>query len=55
VIPKSVRPERLAENMASLYLELPNAAMQQLASLECNQRLIKGDIFTFDAGPHSQS
>jgi alcohol dehydrogenase (NADP+) len=41
VIPKSVRHERLAENMASLYLELPDAAMQQLAGLERNQRLNK--------------
>ncbi len=53
VIPKSVHPERLADNLAAADLTLSAVDMEQLAALERGQRLFDGGFLQFPGGPYS--
>jgi len=51
VIPKSVTPKRLAENLASGDVVLEQADMDRLAALDRGYRLISGDFWTIPGSP----
>jgi alcohol dehydrogenase (NADP+) len=51
VIPKSTNPSRLRENFAAAAIELSQADMQQIASLDQNYRLIDGAFWVVEGGP----
>jgi len=53
-IPKSVRVERLAENLASLSLQLDAEDMQRIATLDCNLRVTRGELWTMQGSPYTQ-
>jgi len=47
VIPKSVRPERLAENLAASEVQLSAEDLAQIASLDRHRRYFTGQFWTF--------
>lgn len=47
VIPKSVRPERLAENFAAAHVQLTDDDLRQIKSLERHRRYFTGKFWTF--------
>jgi alcohol dehydrogenase (NADP+) len=47
VIPKSVRPERLAENFAAARVQLTGDDLQQIKGLERHRRYFTGQFWTF--------
>ncbi len=53
VIPKSVNPRRLAENLAAGQLTLSDAEMQSIAGLDRHRRYIVGDIWTQQGSPYT--
>ncbi len=53
VIPKSVNPGRLAENFKSLFIDLPDADMETLSSLDKGARYIRGEFWTMTGSPHT--
>jgi alcohol dehydrogenase (NADP+) len=53
VIPKSVHPERLAENLAAAALHLDGEAMTRLAALDEGRRLIEGRFVCLEGGPYT--
>jgi alcohol dehydrogenase (NADP+) len=53
VIPKSVHPQRLAENLAAATQHLDGDLMARLAGLDRNQRLIDGDFWCLEGGPYT--
>jgi alcohol dehydrogenase (NADP+) len=54
VIPKSVRPERLAANLqAATALQLSPAELEQIAGLDRHHRFVDGSFFTLPGGPYS--
>ena len=53
VIPKSVRPERLASNLAAAELELDAATMASIAELERGHRFVDGSFWTLPGSPYS--
>jgi len=53
VIPKSVHPERLAENLAAAALHLDGEAMARLAALDEGRRLIEGRFVCLEGGPYT--
>ncbi len=53
VIPKSVRAERLRENLAAADLELGNDAMRAIAALDRHRRYIRGDTWTPEGAPYT--
>lgn len=53
VIPKSVRPERLRQNLAAAELSLTGEDMQQLLGLERGYRFIAGSIWAMDGSPYT--
>jgi alcohol dehydrogenase (NADP+) len=53
VIPKSVRPERLASNLAAAELELHAATMASIAELERGHRFVDGSFWTLPGSPYS--
>lgn len=50
VIPKSTNKQRIAENFASINIELNNADMQLISTLEKGQRMSKGAYAVMDGG-----
>jgi len=54
VIPKSVHPERLAQNLAAAALHLDGETMARLAALDEGRRLIEGRFVCLEGGPYSQ-
>ena len=53
VIPKSVHPERLAQNLAAAALHLDGEAMARLAALDEGRRLIEGRFVCLVGGPYT--
>ena len=51
VIPKSVTPARLRENLAAADIVLTRADMDQIAALDANYRLINGSFWTMEGSP----
>ncbi|MBE0576261.1 MAG: aldo/keto reductase [Desulfuromonadales bacterium] len=54
VIPKSVKPERLAENFQAAELELSGQDMQELAKLDVGFRYVHGEFWTINGSPYTQ-
>lgn len=53
VIPKSVNPTRLAENLNSMNIELSLQDMDSLSKLNTNARYVRGGAWTIDGSPHT--
>lgn len=53
VIPKSVNPDRLKENLAAASIELDGEDMQQIASLDQDYRFIDGAVWGMEGSPYS--
>lgn len=53
VIPKSVRPERLRENLAAAQLELRAEDLRELAALERGCRFLTGSLWTMPGSPYT--
>jgi alcohol dehydrogenase (NADP+) len=53
VIPKTVHPERLSENLAAASQPLDDDLMERLARLDRNQRLIDGGFWCLEGGPYT--
>jgi alcohol dehydrogenase (NADP+) len=54
VIPKSVRPDRLAANLqAATALQLSPTELEQIAGLDRHHRFVDGSFFTVPGGPYS--
>jgi alcohol dehydrogenase (NADP+) len=53
VIPKSVNPERLKENLAAADIELNAEQMSQIASLNLDYRYIKGDFWCIEGSDYT--
>lgn len=53
VIPKSITPSRLRENLAAAELALSGSDMQQIAELDRNFRFLDGSIWTKNGSPWS--
>ena len=50
-IPKSVTPARLRENLAAADIELPQADLERIATLDQNIRLVNGSFWLLEGGP----
>jgi len=55
VIPKSVHPERLAENLAAAAIGLNQDQMARLVAIDGGQRLIDGRFWCLEGGPYSMA
>ena len=55
VIPKSVHPERLAENLAAAAMGLNEDQMTRLVAIDGGQRLIDGRFWCLDGGPYTMA
>ena len=55
VIPKSVNPKRIQENLASADIQLSDDDMQQIAELDLNRRYIQGKVWYMDGSPYSEA
>lgn len=53
VIPKSVRPERLQENLAAGDLSLNENEMREIGSLNRDRRYITGTFWAVEGGPYT--
>ncbi len=53
VIPKSVNPERLKQNLAAIDVELSEADMAAIAKLDRNRRYYTGNAWTIPGSPHT--
>jgi alcohol dehydrogenase (NADP+) len=53
VIPKSVKPHRIAENFASQSVTLDESDTARIASLGCNLRITTGALWTMDGSPYT--
>jgi alcohol dehydrogenase (NADP+) len=52
-IPKSVNPERLAQNFAAASITLDDAAMSELAALDAHRRYVTGDFWAKPGSPYT--
>ncbi|MEM9379459.1 MAG: aldo/keto reductase [Planctomycetota bacterium] len=52
VIPKSVNPERLAQNFAAAEITLPDDAMADLAAMDRGRRYVTGAFWAARGGPY---
>jgi len=53
VIPKSVNPERLRQNLAAAELRLSDADVSEIDTLERGRRYVTADFFVFEGGPYT--
>ena len=53
VIPKSVNPGRLEQNLAAANVTLSAADIQQIAALDRHRRYVAGPIWVVDDGPYT--
>jgi alcohol dehydrogenase (NADP+) len=54
VIPKSVNPKRIRENLAAGDVELSYEDIQQIAKLDQNRRYIQGKVWYMEGSPYSE-
>jgi alcohol dehydrogenase (NADP+) len=55
VIPKALRPEHLAANLAAQDLELGPEAMARLARLDRGQRFVDGSFWFQPGSPYTEA
>ncbi len=55
VIPKSVNPQRLAQNLAAAKLSLSEDDLQQIAQLNQNRRYVDGEFWASEGSPYTVS
>jgi alcohol dehydrogenase (NADP+) len=53
VIPKSVNPERIAQNLAAAEVSLSPADLQAIAQLDRHRRYVDGSIWVVEGGPYT--
>ncbi len=53
VIPKSVNPARLKENLAAADVSLGREDMQEIAGLDRNRRYVDGEFWAMEGGPYT--
>jgi alcohol dehydrogenase (NADP+) len=53
VIPKSVNPVRIQENLAAAELVLSQEEMQEMAGLDRNRRYVSGAFWVMEGGPYT--
>jgi len=53
VIPKSVNPERLRQNLAALHVSLTREDMRDIAGLDRHRRYISGDFWAMAGSPYT--
>ncbi|EKU99954.1 aldo/keto reductase, diketogulonate reductase [Leptolyngbya sp. PCC 7375] len=53
VIPKSVNPDRIKQNLAAADLSLTAADMQTIADLDLNRRYVDGTFWQVEGGPYT--
>lgn len=53
VIPKSVNPERLRQNLAASQVSLSPEDMKEIAALERNRRYVDGSFWVVEDGPYT--
>lgn len=53
VIPKSVHPERLKENLESIHIQLSKTDMETLAKLDRHFRYVPGTFWTIPGSPYT--
>jgi alcohol dehydrogenase (NADP+) len=53
VIPKSVNPERLKQNLAAADIDLSEDQMNELAKVNKDYRYIKGDFWCIEGSDYS--
>lgn len=55
VIPKSVNPKRIQQNIEAAQVKLDEEDMQQITGLDKHYRFINGSIWTMEGSVHSQA
>lgn len=55
VIPKSVTPHRIKENLAAAEVELTDADMEAIADLDRGRRYVDGSFWAMDNGPYTMA
>lgn len=53
VIPKSVNPKRIAQNLASGQISLSNQEMQAIANIDKEYRIVNGKFWIVKGGPYT--
>lgn len=53
VIPKSVNPERIAENLAAGDIGLSDQEMEAIAKIDKDYRIVNGRFWIFEGGPYT--
>jgi len=53
VIPKSVNPARMAENLAAAEITLSQADLQEIAKLDKHYRYVSGDFWVIEGGSYT--
>jgi alcohol dehydrogenase (NADP+) len=53
VIPKSVNPDRIKQNLAAAELELTEETMAAIGQLNRHRRYVNGDIWVVEGGPYT--
>ena len=53
VIPKSVNPDRIKQNLVAAEVSLTDAEMQTIADLDLNRRYVDGTIWQVEGGPYT--
>ena len=53
VIPKSVNPARMKENLAASDISLPQSEMQKIAGLNRHFRYVNGEFWAIEGGPYT--
>jgi alcohol dehydrogenase (NADP+) len=55
VIPKSVNPERIKQNLNSVEVSLIDEDMEKIASIDRNRRYIGGQLWAMEGGPYTMA
>jgi alcohol dehydrogenase (NADP+) len=53
VIPKSVNPARMKQNLAAVEVSLTQDDMQEIAGLDRKRRYVDGEFWAVEGGPYS--
>jgi alcohol dehydrogenase (NADP+) len=53
VIPKSVNPGRLKQNLSAVEVSLTRDDMQEMAGLDRNRRYVSGDFWAMKGSPYT--